>query len=43
MDGPPASQGKKERDVFADVCFPVRIQTLLLSNFKNTTRITGLW
>ena len=42
-DGPPASQGTKERDVFAEVRFSVRIQTLLLSNFKNTTGITGLW
>ena len=43
MDGPPASQGRKKRDVFAEVCFSVGIQPLLFSNFKNTTEITGLW
>ena len=43
MDGPPASQGRKKRDVLAEECFSVRIQTLLLSNFKNPTGITGLW
>ena len=43
MDGPPASQGRKKRDVFAGVCFPVRIQTLLFTIFKAPTGITGLW